>query len=180
MPLETGRIRFTPLSAEHYPLLNAWLKQPHWTEWWGPAEEEFGYIRDMVEGRDTTRPFIFEIDEKPFGYIQYWFVGHHQNEDWLEKHPWLRALPPETIGVDLSIGDEADMSRGVGSAVLTAFVRKLQADGYEKIIIDPDPRNRRAIRAYEKAGFEPVRELEGLSEDTLIMQYVDSKNEKTS
>ncbi len=180
MPLNAGTIRFIPLTAEHYPLLKGWLEQPHWIEWWGPAEEEFGYVRDMVEGRDTTRPFIFEMDGRPVGYIQYWFIGHHQNDSWIEAHPWLRALPAETVGVDLSIGEKSDLSRGIGSTVLAAFVKKLQAEGYDRIIIDPEPKNRRAIRAYEKAGFLPVPGLEGLSKDALIMQFVESKNEKTS
>ena len=46
--------------------------QPHWQEWWGDVETEIRYIDDMIQGRDTTRPFIFQFDGKDLGYIQVW------------------------------------------------------------------------------------------------------------
>ena len=84
-------------------------------EWWGEPETELGYIRDMIEGRDTTRPFIFSVDGEPVGYIQYWFIGDHQNATWIADHPWLAELPSDAVGVDLSIGDPGKLSQGIGS-----------------------------------------------------------------
>ena len=152
MPAEIREIGFLPVAPEHYPLLDAWLRAPHMQEWWGDPEDELAYIRDMVEGRDTSQPFLFTLDGLPIGYIQVWFVGHHQSEAWIEDHPWLAELPPETVGVDLSIGDPDLLSKGIGSAALAAFTRGLYADGHRTIIIDPDPANIRAVRAYVKAG----------------------------
>lgn len=170
------RFTFEPVSHNHFPLLENWLKRPHWQEWWGDPETELGYIRDMVEGRDTTRPFIFAIDGRLAGYIQYWFIGHHQNESWIADHPWLAELPGDAIGVDLSIADEELLSQGLGSAVLRDFAARLARDGYGTIVIDPDPANRRAVRAYEKAGFIPVPHLRDRTGDTLIMQYSSREN----
>ncbi len=50
-------------------------------------------------------------------------------------------------------------------------MRRLRGEGHETIIIDPDPANTRAVRAYAKAGFRPVPHLEGRTQDTLIMQH---------
>ncbi|UVC08518.1 acetyltransferase [Rhizobium sp. TH2] len=178
MPPDSTRIGFVPVAPEHYPLLGEWLAAPHMREWWGDPEEELGYIRDMVEGRDTTRPFLIVLDGEPIGYIQYWFLGHHQNEQWTKDHPWLLELPSETVGVDLSIGDPAKLSQGIGSTALTAFVAMLRELGHQTIIIDPDPANVRAVRAYGKAGFTPVPELEGRTgDDVLIMQHHPKANE---
>jgi len=178
MPPDSTRISFAPVTPEHYPLLKAWLEEPHIREWWGDPEEELGYISDMVEGRDTTRPFMIVLDGLALGYIQYWFLGHHQNEQWTKDHPWLKELPPETIGIDLSIGDPSRLSQGIGSAALIAFVAMLRAQGYETIVIDPDPANARAVRAYLKAGFLPIPELEGRTgDDILIMQHHSKANE---
>jgi aminoglycoside 6'-N-acetyltransferase len=178
MPIEPARIGFAPVEPKHYPLLRTWLNAPHMLEWWGDPEEEFGFIRDMVEGRDTTRPFLILLDGEPAGYIQYWFLGHHQNEDWTKDNPWLLELPSATVGVDLSIGDPERLSKGIGSAALKAFVALLRGFGHETIIIDPDPANVRAVRAYAKAGFRPVPELEGRTgEDVLIMQFDPKANE---
>jgi len=165
------RIGFVPVTPAHYKLLSQWLGEPHMQEWWGDPEEELGFIRDMVEGRDTTRPFLIAVDGTPVGYIQYWFIGHHQNETWIADHPWLAELPSAAVGVDISIGYADRLSKGIGSAALAAFVKKLLGDGHKTIIIDPDPANTRAVRAYEKAGFRPVPHLEGRTGDTLIMQY---------
>ncbi|MEC9367297.1 MAG: GNAT family N-acetyltransferase [Pseudomonadota bacterium] len=168
---------YAPVAREHYGLLEGWLNQPHISEWWGDPGEELGYIRDMVEGRDTSRPFIFSSDGILAGYIQYWFFGHHQNETWIAGHPWLAELSAETIGVDLCIGQPDLLSRGIGSAVLSDFTRRLVARGYRSIIIDPDPQNTRAVRAYEKAGYRPIPELLGRTGDTLIMQFDVKENE---
>jgi RimJ/RimL family protein N-acetyltransferase len=178
MPLDPARIGFSPVGEKHYPLLLAWLNAPHVREWWGDPEEEIGFIRDMVEGRDTTRPFLITLDGEPVGYIQVWFLGHHQNEEWTKDNPWLLELAPEAVGVDLSIGHADKLSQGIGSAALTAFVAYLRSLGHETIIIDPDPANARAVRAYAKAGFRPVPQLEGRTgADALIMQFDPKANE---
>jgi len=178
MPAEPT-IRFKPVTAEHLPMLRHWLKQPHMREWWGEPQEELGFIRDMIEGRDSTRPFIIVLGDEPVGYIQYWFIGHHQNAGWIEDHPWLAEFPAGAVGVDLSIGHSDKLSKGIGSKALAAFVRKLRDDGFETILIDPDPDNLRAVGAYRKAGFRPVPWLEGRSGDALIMQYDPNTDETT-
>jgi aminoglycoside 6'-N-acetyltransferase len=164
------------VAPQHYPLLRQWLNEPHMREWWGDPDEELGFIRDMVDGRDTTRPFLIVVDGDIVGYIQYWFVDHYQNEQWVRDNPWLAELPPGTIGVDLSIGLPDRLSQGIGSAALAAFAAGLRRDGRVTIIIDPDSRNARAVRAYRKAGFTPVQSLEGRTGDVLIMQYDPTPN----
>jgi aminoglycoside 6'-N-acetyltransferase len=163
--------QFRPMAAGDLLLMRSWLAQPHVAQWWGDPDTELGYIRDMLEGRDTTRPFIFSVDGEPVGYIQYWFIGHHQNATWIADHPWLAELPSDAVGVDLSIGEPGRLSRGIGSAVLRAFTERLLAQGYRTVIIDPDPANGRAVRAYERAGYRAIPRLLGRTGDTLIMQY---------
>lgn len=166
-----ARISFEPVTAAHYDLLCHWLAQPHWRQWWGDPDEEFGFIKGMVEGRDSTKPYIFSSGGAPLGYIQCWFIGHHQTEYWAKDNPWLMELPPEAVGVDISIGAAGNLSQGIGTAALKAFVQRLRDEGHEIIIIDPDPLNRRAVRAYTKAGFQPIPQLNGRYDGVLIMQH---------
>ena len=168
---------FRPISARDLPLVRTWLERPHMREWWGEPEAELGHIRDMIAGRDTTRPFIFSVDGEPMGYIQYWFIGHHQNATWIADHPWLAELPADAVGVDLSIGDPGKLARGVGSGALRAFAERLFRQGHRMIIIDPDPANGRAVRAYEKAGFRAIPRLLCRTGDVLIMQYESKEND---
>ena len=81
------------------------------------------------------------------------------------------------MGVDLSIGEADNLSKGIGSAVLRRFVDKLKAEGHTAIIIDPDPNNTRAVRAYAKAGFRPVPNLAENTQGVLIMQHESTTNE---
>ncbi|MGY6709945.1 MAG: GNAT family N-acetyltransferase [Rhizobiaceae bacterium] len=174
MPSEAPAISFRPVEGSDLDLLERWMETPHWREWWGDPAQELGYIRDMIEGRDTTRPFLFLVDGEPAGYIQYWFIGHHQNEEWVKDNPWLMELPSDAVGVDLSIGEAQNLSRGIGTAVLKDFIAMLQAQGLSNIVIDPDPANGRAVRAYEKAGFRPITELRGKTgSDVLLMRFAD-------
>jgi aminoglycoside 6'-N-acetyltransferase len=166
------------MTAGDLPLMRQWLERPHMREWWGEPDTELSYIRDMIDGHDTTRPYIFCVDDQPVGYIQYWFVGHHQNATWIADHPWLAELPADAVGVDLSIGDPDKLAQGIGSGALRTFAEQLVQQGHRTIVIDPDPSNARAVRAYEKAGFRAVPRLLGRTGDTLIMQY-ESENKRS-
>lgn len=167
-----AEIGFRPVASGDYPLLADWLARPHWREWWGEPEIELGYIRDMVEGRDLTcRPFLFTLAGEPAGYIQFWHVAPHQRPAWADENPWLMQLPAEAIGVDLSLADGSRLGQGIGSTVLRHFCNILTAQGYRSIVIDPDPRNGRAVGAYRKAGFRPMPEATAGAAGALIMQF---------
>lgn len=168
-------VTFRPVTADDLLLLANWLARPHWREWWGEPETELGYFREMIEGKDTTRPFIFQVDGKDKGYIQIWYVADYQSTEWAVEYPWLKWLPPDTVGVDLSIADAAELSKGMGSAALRVFVRKLRDDGHNRIIIDPDPANHRAVKAYRKAGFRDIAGLLGRTGDSLLMEHIETE-----
>jgi len=164
-------IEFRPVTAADLPMLAEWIARPHWQEWWEDPSKEIAYVRDMVEGRDTTRPFIFGEDGADLGYIQAWHIADQRFEPWLTLAPWLTALPDDAVGVDLSIAEAGHLGRGLGSRALIAFVAMLRAEGHETIVIDPDPANARAVRAYEKAGFRAIPALLGKTGDSLLMQF---------
>jgi aminoglycoside 6'-N-acetyltransferase len=165
------QIEFRRVAPADLPLLRQWMCGSHWREWWGEPERELGYIVDMIEGRDSTEPYLFCVDGRPVGYIQVWFVAPHQNHEWSSDNPWLLELPSKAVGVDLAIGEAEDLSKGYGTAALRQFVEELQNRGHHDIIIDPDPANRRAVCAYRKAGFRPIPHLEGRFDGVLIMRH---------
>jgi aminoglycoside 6'-N-acetyltransferase len=170
-PAIFGQITFREVTDVDLPMIANWLERPHLREWWGQPATELGYIGAMIEGRDTTEPYLFLIDGVPQGYIQCWYIADNRIEPWLTEAPWLLDLPDHAVGVDLSIADPALLSRGIGTSVLRAFVAKLRNRGRDFIIIDPDPANLRAVRAYTKVGFRPIAALEGRTGDSLIMRH---------
>lgn len=148
---------FTPLTTADIPMLHQWMTRPHWIEWWGlpgplhEIEAEYGaYIADTAR----VQPYIAWVDGRRLGYIQS-YVAMNSGGGW-----WEDETDPGVRGIDQSIADGADLNRGLGTGMVKAFVRKLFADPQvTRIQTDPDPRNARAIRCYEKAGFRAVREV---------------------
>ena len=150
-PTTPPALSFSPVTAADLPLIAGWMDQLHWREWWSSdVETELGYLRDIVEGRDSTRAFLFRLDGQPTGYIQVWRIADARVEPWLSDAPWVMDLPDDTVGVDLSIGPRDQLSRGIGSRVLARFVAMLRAEGHCSIIIDPFMHSFAAIKDVEK------------------------------
>ena len=61
------------------------------------------------------------------------------------------------------------IGRGHGSHFIRRFVDELLLSGTPRVVTDPDPENRRAVRAYEKAGFEQDRVVETSGGPALLM-----------
>ncbi|EJL78467.1 acetyltransferase, ribosomal protein N-acetylase [Polaromonas sp. CF318] len=160
-------IGFRPLQAADLPMLHGWLARPHWTEWWGPGptlaevEAEYGaWINDPRQ----VQPHIALLDGRPFAYIQS-YVAMGSGDGW-----WENETDPGVRGIDQSIADAAQLGRGLGTAMVKAFVARLLADPQvTHIQTDPDPRNARAIRCYEKAGFRVVGEVQTPDGTALLM-----------
>ena len=171
MPADTPAITLRPVTADDLAMIEEWIGRPHWQEWWGDPTEETAGIRAMVEGRDTTRPFIFEVDGKSAGYTQYWFADEQKSDEKLGDHRWLASLPRGSVGIDISIAEASALSKGLGSAIVGAMARRLWHEGHRHITIDPHTGNSRAIRAYEKAGFRVIEELHGKTGDVLLMRF---------
>ncbi|TKT82793.1 GNAT family N-acetyltransferase [Aquamicrobium sp. LC103] len=156
MPTD-GRPRygFRPVVEADLPVITGWLRQPHVAEWWDDPETEIESIREHIDSV-SVEPLIIELDGRPIGYLQSY--DPHLEDD----HPY-QDQPTGTLGIDLSIGIPELVGKGHGSAILRQFADELFAEGTPRVIIDPDPANGRAVRAYEKAGFKAF--------DTRTSQY---------
>lgn len=149
---------FRLLRSGDVPMLHAWLARPHVAEWWGAqgtvealAAE---YAECMVPGA-RNQAYIVHLDGTPLGFIQsYTVMG--SGDGW-----WPGETDPGARGIDQFLADETRLGQGLGTAMVRAFVDRLLADpAVTTVQTDPDPRNGRAIRCYEKAGFRRVREVE--------------------
>jgi aminoglycoside 6'-N-acetyltransferase len=145
-PRSKPRYSFRPVTPDDLEMIAGWLAELHVAEWWGDPAEEIAAIREHIDSI-SVEPLIVELDGKPIGYLQSY--DPHLEDD----HPY-QDQPFGTLGIDLSIGVPDLVGIGHGSAIVRQFVEELFAEGTPRVIIDPDPANLRAIRAYEKAGFK--------------------------
>lgn len=143
---------FRSMTAEDLALVNDWIAQPHVAEWWIDASGESDPMQedDLIEPDFNT--WIVSLDGRPFAYMQdyspHLYPGHH-----------FFDRPDGTRGVDQIIGDPDMINRGHGSALVRQQVERLFAMGAPVVVTDPHPKNARAIRAYEKAGFVAYGEI---------------------
>jgi aminoglycoside 6'-N-acetyltransferase len=148
------------MTTADLPLVLKWLKQPHVMEWWGDTHEQF----ELVSG-DLHEPamdqFIVSFEGNEFGYIQCY--------DLSAWNSGFGTHPSGTRGIDQFIGEPDMIDRGHGSAFIRAFVDDKIRSGAPRMVTDPDPANARAIRAYEKAGFEKVRLVDTPDGTALLM-----------
>ncbi|MFG1309462.1 GNAT family N-acetyltransferase [Xanthobacter tagetidis] len=137
------------MTPQHLPLVASWLAAPHVAAWWHDAEA-FEFVSGDLHHPDMGQ-FIVSQDGRPFAYLQCYRLG-----DW---HTAFGPQPEGTRGLDQFIGDPGMLGRGHGPAFMDAFCSGLERAGTPRIVVDPRPDNARAIRAYEKAGFTPDREI---------------------
>jgi aminoglycoside 6'-N-acetyltransferase len=105
--------------------------------------------------------FIVSINGRPFAYIQCYALS-----TWNQG---FGSQPPGTRGIDQFIGEPEMIGRGHGSHFIRRFVDELLLSGTPRVVTDPDPENRRAVRAYEKAGFERDRVVDTPDGPALLM-----------
>ena len=68
---------------------------------------------------------------------------------------WEEETDPGVRGIDQSLANASQLGKGLGTKLVRALVELLFNDPeVTKIQTDPSPSNLRAIRCYEKAGFE--------------------------
>lgn len=150
-------IEFPPLAEADVPLVAAWLEQEHVAPWWRDSVEEAIEKRLAgIEGRRPTRQFLIAIDDRPAGMIQTYRVADHP--EWQA----LVQVDDDVAGVDLLIGEPDLVGRGLGPRVLATFVRDVVFADPEihAVVATVEEPNRRSWRAFEKAGFRHVRDVE--------------------
>lgn len=156
--LEQTRIAFRYLTTDDLPLMHRWLNQGPCLRWYGlqPTRltEVTGTYEPRLYGESTVLSLIASYDGHPVGYIQRYFTRDH-DDYWGRQH-----FPDDTAGIDLFIGEETLLYRGLGPLLTRAFLRTHVFAGQAgRCLIDPHPENRAAIRAYEKVGFRHLRTL---------------------
>ena len=151
---------FVPLRAADLPLIRRWLETPHVSEWWHDPAEQFELVSGDLDHPDMAQ-FIVALNGRPFAYLQCYNLS-----DW---NTGFGPQPHGTRGLDQFIGEADMLDHGHGSAFIRTFTEQLLAKGTPRVVIDPDPANTRAIRAYEKAGFSKDRVVDTPDGPALLM-----------
>ncbi|KQC14344.1 MAG: hypothetical protein APR63_05765 [Desulfuromonas sp. SDB] len=149
------QVKFIPLKPDHLNLLYKWLNLDHVAKWYGKGRN-YQFYRNVEDHylprtRDicSTKAFIIYIDQNSIGYIQTYKITDYPDYN---KH--IQA-DNNSAGMDLFIGDENYLHRGLGPEIIKKFLNEVvfKIFDVEKCIIGPELANKAAIKAYQKAGF---------------------------
>ncbi len=150
-------IGFRPLRKEDVALVERWLREDHIALWCRePVEVAIEKRIAGIEGRRPTRQFLIVTGGRPAGFIQTYLVSDHP--EWDE----IVGVGTGVAGVDLMIGEPDLVGHGLGPQVLITFAHDvIFADsGIHAVVATVEDSNRRSWRAFEKAGFRHVRDVE--------------------
>jgi RimJ/RimL family protein N-acetyltransferase len=150
-------IEFRPLREDDLPLVGDWLGREHVRRWWRDSlDDSIAEYKQAIAGLDPSYHYLIVLDGRPVGMIETYFVSDHP--DWEA----IVQVGEGVAGVDLLIGEEELTGLGLGPRVLEAFVAQI-------VFVNPaahacvaavDVENRRSLRAFAKAGFRYVRDVE--------------------
>ncbi len=136
---------FRPAGADDLPMLAGWLATPALREWWGDPQEELALMTEDLPNTLMEQQIVSHNDE-PFGYVQ-----SYPCTIW--RSPQFAGFNRHARAVDTFIGVPDMIGQGHGSGMLRHYAETLIENGAPDVLIDPDPSNERAVRAYRRAGF---------------------------
>lgn len=150
-------IVFRPLAEGDLPLVETWLRREHVARWWrDDLARQIAELGAGIAGDDAAEYFLIGLEGRSIGLIQTYLASDHPAWDAVVR------VGPGVAGVDLFVGEPELIGRGLGPRVLAEFVRDVVfADpAVTAVVATVEEPNRRSWRAFEKAGFRHVRDVE--------------------
>jgi aminoglycoside 6'-N-acetyltransferase len=126
------------------------------SRWWADPprdaypDDELRKYRARIRGdADPTLLFLARHRGRPIGFIQCYRIDDY------DEYGQALELGFPAAGIDLFIGEPAEIGKGHGPSLIRAFLRDVVFVTYDvdDCVIGPSVKNASAIRAYEKAGF---------------------------
>lgn len=158
-PTAAGAFRLRPVRLPaDLALLTRWMNDPEVDAFWelaGPPAATERHVRAQLDGDGRSLPCLGLLDETP---MSYWEVYRADLDPIAAHYP---ARPHDT-GLHLLLGPAESRGRGLGAVLLAAVAARVlrERPRCERVVAEPDVRNRRSVRAFERAGFRLAAELD--------------------
>lgn len=128
--------------------LRTWLRRPHVERWWGDPEQALA----EAAGHAPANQALIAVDGEPVGYLCWQTPSSEEL-----AVAGLCGLPADHVDVDILIGEAGLLGRGIGPCALALLLGRLEVEGVSSVGMAAASDNRRALRAYEKAGLRLLR-----------------------
>lgn len=171
-----GELAIRLLMAEDATLLLKWLSDPKVLEYYEGRDRphDIKLIREnFYDNREGVTQCIIQFKEVEIGYIQFYSIDDEEKREY-----GYEGFAGNIYGMDQFIGEVEYWNQGIGSLLIQEMVHYLITNKEaDKIVMDPQAWNTRALRVYEKNGFEKKKRLEnhewheGQLRDCWLVEY---------
>ncbi|MEP2669373.1 MAG: GNAT family N-acetyltransferase [Cyclobacteriaceae bacterium] len=129
-------------------ILERWDKKQHVID--SDPDDDWDWSNELRRFPNWREQLLAEIDGRPIGFIQIIDPAKEESHYWGDVPDNLRAI-------DIWIGEKVDLGKGYGTVMMNmAIARCFEDPAVTAIIIDPLESNFKAIRFYERIGFQFV------------------------
>ncbi|RLQ95917.1 GNAT family N-acetyltransferase [Falsibacillus albus] len=184
MIVKRDSILVRELEEKDVYLLSKWLSDPAVLQYYEgrdrPHNQEMIYEHYYSRERDLTG-CIIEYNQKEIGYLQFYPLSNH------EKAEYGYGEQEKLFGMDQFIGEPEYWNRGIGTKLIRMMISHIKDCHHpQKLIMDPQEWNERALRCYEKCGFRRVKLMpkhefhEGELRNCWLIEYVFDQPEKNN
>jgi acetyl CoA:N6-hydroxylysine acetyl transferase len=154
---ESGRtISFRPVNEEDVPILHEWMHQKHIYPFWKlnlPIEEIKVWVKNSISSRHK-RVFMGYLNDEPVCYV----IGYDVRQDPIRHY---YSIKPRDMGMHLLIGPRRLLNKEDGETIIRAMTLFLfEKFGANRMIGEPDYRNRIVIPILKKLGANVVKEIQ--------------------
>ena len=175
--IKKGNIRIRTLTDKDFSLMFKWLTDERVLAFYHGRDKKYtleSLKKHYTEKwKDEVLRVIIEYNNLPIGYGQ---IYKMYDELYTEYH--YEKTDKIVYGMDQFIGEPEYWSKGIGSNYIKMVFEFLKKErSADAVIVDVRKNNPRAIRAYQKAGFNIIKDLpahelfEGKKEDDWLMEY---------
>lgn len=156
-----GAILLRPVGPSDFELLRSWDTKPHVVAAIG-ADGLFDWDTELRRRPAWRELLIAEDAGRTVGLLQIIDPAAEETHYWGKIGPGLRAI-------DIWIGEEADLGRGFGRAMMRLALDRYFTDGsVTAVLVDPLASNTGAHRFYDRLGFERVDRRMFGADDCLV------------
>lgn len=142
------RVTLREATLSDLELLRRWDEEPHVVE--SNPNDDWGWEQELGRNVDWREQLIAEVDGRPIGFVEIIDPAREDGRYWGEVPEGLRAI-------DIWIGEAAELGKGYGTEMMRlSSERCFLPPEVEAVLIDPLVCNVRAIRFYQRLGFEVV------------------------
>ncbi|WP_329020133.1 acetyltransferase [Micromonospora rifamycinica] len=152
-----GELTLTVVDPDaHAALLHGWVTAPG-AAFWGMGDHTVAEVHEIysfVDSLSTHHAYLIGLDGTPVGLFQ----SYRPEADPIGERYRVR---PGDVGMHLLLAPGRRPPRGLTTAVGPALARFLFQDpDHRRIVVEPDVRNRFALRRLEREGFTFAEEID--------------------